>query len=119
MFISKHSGYLTSTQLEMCYNIIQKKLKKKSSVFLLSYPQKAVSKKPIGVRIGKGKGSVNHYTCKVFFGQKLFRVDIKSIVQATQIKTELSKKLPIDIDIQIQKVPKRSFLLIYKQLTQW
>lgn len=52
-------GILQSTQLKSFYLSINKIMKRKGKVLLKVFPHIPVSKKPIEVRMGKGKGAVN------------------------------------------------------------
>ena len=99
---SKESGVITSIQLEIGKKLIQKILNKVGSVFLSSFPQVPVSKKPIGVRIGKGKGSVSFWVSKVNYGQKLFEIKSteKNYSIITQVVKGLSKKFPIKLALR-------------------
>lgn len=58
-------GRISSKQLESFYHRLNKIIKKAGRVFILLFPTIAVSKKPIEVRMGKGKGNVSHWIARV------------------------------------------------------
>lgn len=101
-FFSKESGLITSIQLEIGFKLIQKILKNSSfKVTLCAFPQKPISKKPIGVRIGKGKGSVSSWVVKTTFGINLYKITgFTNLNFIYKIQTTLSKKLPIYLGIR-------------------
>ena len=59
------------------------------------FPNIPVSKKPIEVRMGKGKGSPEYYACRVKPGRILFEVDGVSEQIAKEALYKASAKLPI------------------------
>jgi len=117
IFFSKESGFIPANQIITAIRLFQKKLNKKGVVQPLIFPQKPVSRKPVGVRMGKGKGSVSFWVCKVKFGQPLFKVSFTSFNSVLDISKSLVKKISISVGYRIVR---NSFLLLYfKQLTQW
>ena len=98
--ISKESGIITSIQLEIGKKLIQKILNKQGITLIVAFPQTPISRKPIGSRIGKGKGSVSFWVTKVNFGQKIYEIrGISNSNSLKKIKSNLSKKLPLKIAI--------------------
>ena len=59
------------------------------------FPDVPVSKKPAEVRMGKGKGSIEYWACRVKPGRIMFEVDGVSINDARKAMTLASAKLPI------------------------
>jgi large subunit ribosomal protein L16 len=68
------SGKLKSKQLISCRQTINKILKKKSVIESRVLADTPVTKKPIEVRMGKGKGNVDHWILKANIGKTLFEV---------------------------------------------
>jgi len=52
-------GRLTSKQIESIYQLLKKRLKRVGQVFITIFPNSSITKKPIEVRMGKGKGNVS------------------------------------------------------------
>lgn len=97
--ISLSAGRLTSKQIDSMQQTINKIIKKLGSLRLNIFPDTPISKKPIEVRMGKGKGMVDHWVFKVRSGVLLCEVEtsILSIgikaIQTAQIKLPLKTKL--------------------------
>jgi len=53
-------GRLTSKEIKTIKYCINKVIKKRGRLVLNIYPQTPITKKPLEIRMGKGKGSVNH-----------------------------------------------------------
>jgi large subunit ribosomal protein L16 len=97
--ISLSSGRLTSKQIESMQQTINKIIKKFGTLRVNTFCDTPVSKKPIEVRMGKGKGLVDHWICKVKVGALLCEVEtffistgIKAI-RSAQIKLPLKTRL--------------------------
>jgi large subunit ribosomal protein L16 len=56
--ICKESGYITDVQLQAIVLSIKRILKKRGKVILRVFPHRPITKKPIQVRMGKGKGPI-------------------------------------------------------------
>jgi len=69
------------------------------------FPSKPVTRKPVGVRIGKGKGSVSSWIIPVFAGKILFELKNVSFIQAKNAFFLIQKKLPLLTRISLKKQP--------------
>lgn len=67
-------GYLTNRQIEAARIAISRKTKRGGSVWIKVFPDKALTKKPAEVRMGKGKGSPESWVAVVKPGRVLFEV---------------------------------------------
>ena len=63
------------------------------------FPDVPVSKKPAEVRMGKGKGSVEYWACRVKPGRIMFEVDGVNIDDARKAMTFAAAKLPINVNL--------------------
>ena len=70
-------------------------MKRAGQVWIRVYPDVPVSKKPLEVRMGSGKGSVELWVCRVKPGRILFEVDGISVELAKEALTLAAAKLPI------------------------
>ena len=70
-------------------------MKRQGRVWTRIFPNIPVSKKPIEVRMGKGKGSPEYFACRVKPGRILFEVDGVSEQIAKEALYKASAKLPI------------------------
>ena len=59
------------------------------------FPHKPVSKKPLEVRMGKGKGSVDHHVAVIKPGRVLFELSNVNHVQAQLAFSSAASKLPM------------------------
>jgi large subunit ribosomal protein L16 len=67
-------GEMTSQQIEACRVAINRFFNRRGKVFIKIFPDTPRSKKPAEVRMGKGKGNVDHWVAKVRPGRVLFEV---------------------------------------------
>ena len=68
-------GFLTSRQIEAARMAIQRKVKRAGKLYIRVFPDKPVTKKPLETRMGKGKGSVDHWVCPVRPGRILYEIE--------------------------------------------
>ena len=68
-------GWIKSTQIEACRVVINRHMKRKGKLWIRIFPDKPVTKKPIEVRMGKGKGNPEYWVAVVRPGMMLFEVD--------------------------------------------
>jgi len=88
-------GRITHKQIEACRVAINRHFQRKGKVWIRIFPDKPVSKKPAEVRMGKGKGAVDHWVAAVRPGRIMFEV---AGVQREDAKIALrlaAAKLPI------------------------
>jgi large subunit ribosomal protein L16 len=67
-------GWITAQQIEACRVSINRFFQRRGKVWIRIFPHKSVSKKPLEVRMGKGKGAVDHWVAVVRPGRVLFEV---------------------------------------------
>jgi large subunit ribosomal protein L16 len=67
-------GRITAQQIEACRVAINRYFQRRGKVWIRVFPDKPVSKKPAEVRMGKGKGSTDHWVAVVRPGRVLFEV---------------------------------------------
>ena len=68
-------GRINSRQIEAARRAITREMKREGRVWIRIFPDVPVSKKPAEVRMGKGKGSVEYWVCRINPGRILFEVD--------------------------------------------
>ena len=88
-------GRLTSKQIESARKVIVKKMKKIGFFWIRIFPDTPVTSKPTENRMGKGKGSVSFWICKVKKGQILYEISGISLEYAKKVFKAGSNKLPI------------------------
>ena len=90
---------ITSRQIEAASVALTRHMKRAGRVWLRIFPNIPVSKKPIEVRMGKGKGNIEYYVCRVKPGIIIFEIDGVSDVVAKEAFDRASSKLPIKTKI--------------------
>ena len=86
---------ITARQIESARKVITRHLKRVGRLWIRIFPDVPVSKKPAEVRMGKGKGSVEYWVCKVKPGRIMFEVDGVDITEAKKAMNLAAAKLPI------------------------
>jgi len=88
-------GYVTNNQIEAARVAINRHLKRRGKVWIRIYPDKPVTKKPLEVRMGKGKGNVDAWVAPVKPGRVLFEVSGCPEGVAREAMSLASQKLAI------------------------
>ncbi len=86
---------ITARQIEAARRAITRHMKRQGKVFIRIFPDVPVSKKPLEVRQGKGKGSVEFWACRVKPGRIMFELDGVSEPVAREALALAAAKLPI------------------------
>jgi len=86
---------ITSRQIEAARVALTRHMQRKGRVWLRIFPNIPVSKKPIEVRMGKGKGSPEFWVCRVKPGRIIFEIDGVSDNVAKESFDRAASKLPI------------------------
>lgn len=97
-------GFLTVQQIEAVRRTITGKLKRKVKVWIRAYPDFPRTAKPKEVRMGRGKGAVDHWVCCIKPGRVLFEVVSRNpaLIEETLLFT--LRKLPFLAHVISKKV---------------
>lgn len=95
-------GRLTSKQVEAVYKIINKTIKKTGRLVIKVFPQTPISKKPIEIRMGKGKGSVDHWVAKIKSGSLICELEVNSRFIAIKALQLAQLRIPFKTKIVYQ-----------------
>ena len=68
-------GRLTARQIEAARRAMTRHMRRQGKVYIRVFPDKPITKKPLEVRMGKGKGSVEYWVAQVQPGRMLFEVE--------------------------------------------
>ena len=93
------SGRLTAKQINAVRQVINKQIKKLGRLKVNIFPHTPISKKPIEVRMGKGKGNVDHWIFKVKPGFILYEIETIFIPIAIKALQRGQVRLPIKTKI--------------------
>jgi len=86
---------VTARQIEAARRALTRHMKRSGQVWIRLYPDVPVTKKPLEVRMGSGKGAVELWVARVKPGRILFEVDGIPIEIAKEALTLAAAKLPI------------------------
>lgn len=92
-------GSLSSKQIESIRQTINKVIKKKGKFKIKIFPQVQVTKKPIEVRMGKGKGNVYKWIAKLKSGTVICEIETLTPSLAFKALKLTQFKLPINTTI--------------------
>ena len=86
---------IMSKQIEAARVALTRHMKRTGKVWSRVFSNIPVSKKPVEVRMGKGKGSTEFWVCRVKPGRILFEIDGVNEIVAREALYKASAKLPI------------------------
>src|SRR5947208_17092776 len=86
---------VTARQIEAARRALTRFMKRAGRVWIRVYPDVPVSKKPIEVRMGKGKGTPEVWVCRVKPGRIMFEIDGVSVQVAREALALAAAKLPV------------------------
>ena len=76
---AQESGRMTSKQMESIQQTINKIIKKSGKIIMNTFPQTPITKKPLEIRMGKGKGAVDHWIFKIQPGFVICEVETTTL----------------------------------------
>src|SRR5215468_11853630 len=88
-------GYITDRQIEASRIAMTRFIKRGGKVWLRIFPDKPVTKKPAEVRMGSGKGPLDHWVAVVRPGKILFEMEGVPRETALEAMRLASHKLPL------------------------
>ena len=88
-------GRLTARQIEAARRTITRKVKRGGKLWIRVFPDKPITKKPLEVRQGKGKGNVEYWVALVQPGSVLYEIEGVTEEMAREAFALAAAKLPI------------------------
>ena len=92
---SLDSKFITSRQIEAARIAATRYMKREGQLWIKIFPDKPITKKPLEVRMGKGKGAVEYWAAVVRPGRILFEVGGVPIEIAKEALRLAAQKLPV------------------------
>lgn len=92
-------SWVTNRQIESCRVAMNRTFKREGKIFIRIFPDKPITKRPIGVRMGKGKGNVEGWVAVVKPGRILFEVAGVTEEKALAALRKATMKLPINCKV--------------------
>ena len=88
-------AYVTNRQIESARRALTRHVKRGGKIWIRVFPDKPVTKKPLEVRMGKGKGSVEYWVAQIQPGRVLYEIEGVSEELAREAFKLAAAKLPI------------------------
>ncbi len=92
---SLDQGWITNRQIEAARIAMTRYMKREGKVWIRIFPDKPVTAKPLEVRMGKGKGALDHYVAPVKPGRIMFEMDGVPMEIAAEALRLAAQKLPV------------------------
>jgi large subunit ribosomal protein L16 len=97
-------GRLTSRQIEAARRAITRHVKRGAKVWIRVFPDKPITKKPLEVRQGKGKGNVEYWVAEIQPGRVLYEMEGVDEEIAREAFRLAAAKLPVRTTFAIRTV---------------
>ncbi len=98
------AGFITARQIEAARRALTHHIKRGGKVWIRIFPDKPITKKPLEVRQGKGKGNVEYWVVVIRPGRVLFEIEGISQEIAREALRLASAKLPLATSFVIRMV---------------
>ncbi len=92
---STERGRITARQIEAARRAISRHIKRGGKVMIRIFPDKPISKKPLEVRQGKGKGNVEYWVAEIKPGCVMFEIEGIPAETAQEALALAAAKLPL------------------------
>ena len=89
-------SWITSRQIEAARRAMTRKVKRGAKIWIRVFPDKPITQKPLEVRQGKGKGSVEYWVAQIQPGRIMFEIEGVDEELAREAFGLASAKLPFD-----------------------
>lgn len=97
-------GRITARQIEAARRAMTRHVKRGGQIWIRVFPDKPVTKKPLEVRMGKGKGGVEYWVAQIQPGRMLFEMEGVTEELAREAFRLAAAKLPISTTFEIRTV---------------
>jgi large subunit ribosomal protein L16 len=97
-------GRITSRQIEAARRALSRHVKRGGKVWIRIFPDKPISKKPLEVRQGKGKGNVEYWVALVQPGRMMFEIEGIPEDLAREALKLAAAKLPVKSSFEIRTI---------------
>jgi large subunit ribosomal protein L16 len=93
------AGWITSRQIETIRRVVVRHMRRRGKLWIRIFPDKPVTAKPAETRMGKGKGSVDHWVAVVKPGRIMLEIDGVPEEMAREALRLAGYKLPIKTQV--------------------
>src|SRR5690554_797132 len=102
--VALEPAWIKSNQIEACRVTMSRHFRRGGKIYIRIFPDKPITKKPLEVRMGKGKGAVEYWVSVVKPGRILFEVANVTEEQAREAFRLAGHKLPIKTKMVTREV---------------
>ena len=88
-------GRITARQIEPARRTMTRRIKRGGKIWIRVFPDKPITGKPLEVRMGKGKGSVEYWVAEIQPGRMLYEMEGVAEEIAREAFTLAAAKLPV------------------------
>ena len=88
-------GRITARQIEAARRAMTRYVKRGGKIWIRIFPDKPITKKPLEVRQGKGKGNVEYWVCQIQPGRVLYEMEGVDEAVAREAFRLAAAKLPV------------------------
>ena len=93
--VASDRGRITARQIEAARRAMTRHIKRGGNIWIRIFPDKPITKKPLEVRQGKGKGNVEYWVCPIKPGKILFEMEGVDEELAKEAFALASAKMPV------------------------
>lgn len=97
-------GRMTARQIEAARRAMTRHVKRSGKIWIRVFPDKPITKKPLEVRQGKGKGNVEYWVAQIKPGKVLFEMEGVPRELAQEAFKLASRKLPFKVKFEERTV---------------
>ncbi len=97
-------GRITARQIEAARKAMTRHIRRGGKIWIRIFPDKPITKKPLEVRQGKGKGNVEYWVAQIQPGRILYEMSGVDENLAKEALKLAAAKLPIDTKFVTRKI---------------
>ena len=97
-------GRITARQIEAARRAMTRHIKRGGKIWIRVFPDRPITKKPLEVRMGKGKGSVEYWVAQIQPGKMLYEMEGVSEDVAREAFRLAAAKLPVSTRVVTRTV---------------
>ncbi len=97
------AGRITNRQIESARVAMTRYMKREGQVWIRIFPDKPITSKPAEVRMGKGKGALDHYVAVVKPGRIMFEIEGVPRKVANEALRLAAQKLPVLTKVVVRR----------------
>ena len=95
--------WMTARQIEAARIAVTRHMKRQGQVWIRIFPDTPITNKPAEVRMGKGKGALDHWVAKIKPGRILFEIEGVKEDEAREALRLAAQKLPVTCKFVMRK----------------